>query len=75
MAEVVRALRAHLVPSSPSCSRATQIRVPRPMSQQLLDTSKETPQTLGIEILPGVQTKPPVLQSVPITSIPGMGQH
>lgn len=45
------------------------------MSQQLLDTSKETPQTLGTEILPGVQTKPPVLQSVPITSIPGMGQQ
>lgn len=73
MAEVVRALWAHLVPSSPSCSRATQIKLP--MSQQLLDTSKETPQTLGIEILPGVQTKPPALQSVPITSIPGMGQH
>lgn len=46
MAEVVRALRAHLVPSSPSSNRATQSRVHRPMSQQLLDTSKETPQPL-----------------------------
>ena len=45
------------------------------MSQQLLDTFKGTPQPLGIEALPDVQMKPPALQSVPITSIPGMGQH